>query len=90
MNYDIRFLQEGRKRVTTASGSVYIIDFDAMTFQREPGEGANKLRKDTEEISILEVITFEPDVMMEFVCKIRTDDAVTYRRTSAVESVEEL
>lgn len=78
------------KRITTASGSTYCFDEDAMTMSRQPGEDSNKLRLDEEAVPVVEVITMEVGVLGEWLLDIRKDGYHTYRRTTAIQSIEEM
>lgn len=81
----------GRWRVTTASGSIYILDFDAKTVERLPGKDANELRKDSEVIPLLGTVgPLQEGVMMELMIDVLGDGIVTYRSTTAVQSITEL
>lgn len=80
--------REGTWQVTTASGSDYILDLDKMTMVRYPDSEANVLRKDAQHVPLLEVITLELGVMMELMIDVRGDGVETYRRTTAVETLE--
>ena len=79
------------KKVTTASGTIYFIDEDAMTVQRCEGPNANRLRRDGEVCKLIEIITLEVGVLMEMMLDIREDGFYkTYRQTTTVGSIEEL
>ena len=81
---------EGVWRVTTASGSVYEIDLDNKLVVRQPGEGASLLRKDDYVTPLLEVVMVEVGTMLELMIQLRDDEVSTYRRGTAVESIERI
>ena len=81
---------EGVWRITTASGSVYEIDLDNKLVVRQPGEGASRLRKDDYVTPLLDVVTVEVGTMLELMIQVRDDEVSTYRRGTAVESIERI
>jgi hypothetical protein len=78
------------KRITTYSGSVYLFDEEAMTMSRQPSEDGSKLRLDDQPVPVVEVITMEVGVLGEWLLDIRKDGCHTYRRTTAIQSIEEI
>jgi hypothetical protein len=79
----------------TATQSYYLIDEDEGVFSRIPSPKGNQLRQDDELLELVEIITFEPDVMGEFMLHgVAEDDefkkVYTYRRTSAIEWIRDL
>ena len=80
----------GRWQVTTESDSVYVLDMDAMTLTRQPGEDAENLRKDGTVVPLLKVVTLREGASMLLAIDVRGDGVVTYRFTTPVVSVTEL
>jgi hypothetical protein len=79
------------KKITTYSGSVYLFDEEAMTMSRKPAEDGSKLRLDEQMVPVVEVITMEVGVIGEWLLdRQRKDGCHTYRRTTAIQSIEEV
>jgi hypothetical protein len=80
----------GKWRITTWSQSQYEIDLDEMTFRRSPGPEASNLRRDGDTFKLLSIITCVEGVLGEFMIDLREDGISTYRRTTAIEKIEEV
>ena len=82
----------GEFTVTTASGSRHriVLSDEGMWASRDPGDGAGALRRDEEMAELLEIVGCREGVLMELVLTGVSDEpgVVTYRRTTAVESIE--
>ena len=88
---------EGKWLIVTASGSEYSLDLDGMTITRHWGVHppvddhiATELRRDGQAIPLEQIITCEVGVWGEFVLNLRGDGIFTYRRTTAIESIQRI
>jgi hypothetical protein len=85
---DLKDTDTGRYRVETMHSS-YLIDLDARTVCRTPvNPDANDLRADETVLPLHEIITCRKDFLMELMIQIRDDGIPTYRRTTAIKSIE--
>ncbi len=78
------------KRITTASGSVYALDEEAMTVRRVPSVESNRLRKDAQALPLLGVPLVELGESMHMLIDVRGDDISTVRTTTPVVAIEEI
>jgi hypothetical protein len=78
------------KKITTYSGSVYLFDEETMTMSRKPAEEGSQLRLDEQDVPVVEVNTMEVGVLGEWLLDIHENGWHTYRRSTSIESIEEV
>lgn len=84
----------GRYLVTTVTGSRYLLDLDARTMRRSPSEifrAAHALRRDDEDVQILELIQCTVGKPMRLRFNLAVPNVyMTTRITSTVLTIKEL
>lgn len=78
-----------RLRVTTESGSVYVLDTDAKTLQRTPGEDAGSVAFDGENLKY-EYLAYGPQVRYPMLAFWDDNGNPKLRQTTPVVTIEEI
>ena len=81
--------ETGRWKVTTESGTVYLVNLDQRTLRRQHASGGNDLRKDASVVRLIGVLDCRVGESAAFVLAGVSDDpdVVTTRQTTPVTSI---